>query len=130
MTHTRSVLLLALAHLLAAGCFPVTERVPGSRGIIEDASGRRLVVGVTSREDVLLVLGEPDEVLDDERGFIYQWKRSTSLVLIVPLVYGILPVPVPIESAVQSISVKFDDRGLLKGVEQGTRRWPRRFTPP
>ena len=66
--------------LLCAGCVSVTpEHVVGafSRQPIEKDSLEFLEIGSTTREEVLLRLGDPDYAQENERVFVYQWVTKS-----------------------------------------------------
>ena len=64
---------------LQAGClvwpFPTGQLLAG-RGRITPQYAATLQVGVTTREEVLLRLGEPDEVLAGGRVLVYRWTEA------------------------------------------------------
>ncbi len=66
--------------LLCVGCVSITpEHVVGlfSRQPIEKESLEFLEIGSTTREDVLLRLGDPDYARDSERIFVYHWVTKS-----------------------------------------------------
>ena len=73
------LLLVTLALLGSTGCliwpFP-TGSILAGRGRVRQEDQSAFVVGKTTREDVLLRLGEPDEVLHGGTVFIYQWTED------------------------------------------------------
>ena len=77
----RSVRLLTIGILCLAcpGCLfwmPTQRFVPGdyqSRRIIDDKALAFMKVNATNRQTVLLHLGEPDSVSEDERYLLYRW---------------------------------------------------------
>jgi hypothetical protein len=64
---------------LQTGCliwpFPTGHLLAG-RGRITPQYVASLQVGVAAREDVLLRLGEPDEVLDGGKVLVYRWTET------------------------------------------------------
>ncbi|MBI2206668.1 MAG: hypothetical protein HYU41_22765 [Candidatus Rokubacteria bacterium] len=66
--------MLVLVALGTGGClfvaFPKTAGPPNVRVVTEEAA-KFIRLGVTTREDVVLTLGSPDIVTDDERRFVY-----------------------------------------------------------
>ena len=61
------------------GCIIVphpSARLPGSRRILLPEEFKFIQPGSTTRETVLLKLGEPDYVLNQDRILIYQWATS------------------------------------------------------
>jgi hypothetical protein len=77
-TPVRCVL-VSLALLGSTGCliwpFP-TGSILAGRGRVRQEDQTALVIGRTTREEVLLRLGEPDEVLHGGRVFIYRWTQD------------------------------------------------------
>ena len=71
------------------GCVPVyyNRRADYSRDAIGTEQTEFVHVGITSKEEVLLQLGEPDAVFDHETTFVYRWrrKRGVGLIGLVPL---------------------------------------------
>ncbi len=67
--------------MVLAGCLiiPVNYTAPGSRGNVTTETGSSIQSGVTSREEVLLHLGEPDHVSDDGRRIGYAWTKVRAL---------------------------------------------------
>lgn len=75
-----------LVSALGSGCviIPTTEHVPvvgPTRGLIDQETLESIRVGVTTREEVLLRLGEPDVVMRNERLFAYHWVTNTGYVI-------------------------------------------------
>jgi outer membrane protein assembly factor BamE (lipoprotein component of BamABCDE complex) len=59
---------------LLSGCIPISARhLPASEfnRNVDEQSTLSLDKGKTTRKDVLLSLGQPDAVMDDERTFVY-----------------------------------------------------------
>ena len=76
----RKVCIPVILFLLFVGCVSVTpEHVVGafSRQPIEKESLEFLEIGSTTREDVLLHLGDPDYARENERIFVYQWVTKS-----------------------------------------------------
>jgi hypothetical protein len=80
-SHLQSAILAALlgaVGLLGTGCvLPIpTNRLPDcSRKDIRPETINDLVAGETTREEVLLRLGEPDVWSDDASQYRYHWER-------------------------------------------------------
>jgi outer membrane protein assembly factor BamE (lipoprotein component of BamABCDE complex) len=74
---------LALAVALSgpAGCLivPVNYTAAGSRNNVRTQTANTLRPGVTTREDVLLVLGEPDLASEDGRRLGYAWSKVNAI---------------------------------------------------
>ncbi len=73
----RSVLPLVSILLcsLTVSCVPIPKKV-GTRGEITKRALEFLEEGVTSREQVLLHLGEPDFVGENEQIFVWEWVQA------------------------------------------------------
>jgi hypothetical protein len=94
-------LILALSvAALAVSCvaLPVAESTRGTSRIQDEAATVTVRSGVTTREEVLLVLGEPDAVTEDAV-FVYTgrtWWRWRGIVVIPsPYIVPGMPLPVP-----------------------------------
>lgn len=76
----RAGVLLATAALLA-GCLiiPTDYKESGSRGNVTAETAAKLRPGTTSKEDILLQLGEPDWKSPDERQIGYAWSKVKAL---------------------------------------------------
>jgi uncharacterized lipoprotein YajG len=73
------VVFVWIVTVLLAGCIvvPLPEHtLLGGRGSISEKDRAFLEAGKTTREDVLLQLGEPDLVLSQERSMVYYWQVS------------------------------------------------------
>jgi outer membrane protein assembly factor BamE (lipoprotein component of BamABCDE complex) len=75
------VLAAILACVVLAGCLvvPVDYHATGSRHNITMEATNVLRVGVTTREEVLLTLGEPDFVSEDGQRFGYLWTKVKAI---------------------------------------------------
>lgn len=73
----------ALAATLLAGCIivPVDYHASGSRHNVNAAVQTKLQPGVTTKEDVFLLLGEPDHVSEDGRRIGYKWTKVNVLII-------------------------------------------------
>ena len=62
---------------LAAGCvvIPVNYHAAGSRTNVSTQTAGTLQIGVTTKEEVLLRLGEPDVCSEDELIYVYGWTK-------------------------------------------------------
>jgi outer membrane protein assembly factor BamE (lipoprotein component of BamABCDE complex) len=72
MIIVSSILLLPLFCLCCA--FPVIPTTVSHRGPVDDESLSFLQVGKTTKEDVLLKLGNPTYCFEDEESFDYCWE--------------------------------------------------------
>jgi len=68
----------ALVSALLTGCliFPLGYYTEPSRKNVSERPPDKIVPGVTSREEVLLLLGEPDKASADEREFWYIAEKA------------------------------------------------------
>lgn len=78
-----SAILLATA-LLLEGCLiiPVDYYSKGVRHNVSEESGSQLRPDMSTKEDVLLLLGEPDLVSMDEQRFGYTWTKVTAWIIV------------------------------------------------
>jgi hypothetical protein len=69
---------------IISGCLliPVDYHTPGSRHNISPDVRSKLVPGVTSKEEVLLMLGEPDYVSEDGQDLGYAWSKVKLIVVV------------------------------------------------
>lgn len=115
---------LALAtSLTCGGCIivPTWEWAgPGNptRGRLEQEIIGAIRPGSTTREDALLLLGEPDATIKDERVFAYHWIMNTGILIGgIPLGYaGGIDFSGPIRRR-YLLFVEFDDHGIVKRYE-------------
>lgn len=104
---------LVLAGLLGSlGClvwpFPTGQLLSG-RGRIQPDYTEPLALGQATRQDVLLRLGEPDEVLEGGTVYLYRWTEVRGYFII--LGYGnaaTIPFPGP-----RHLRLDFDAEGRL-----------------
>lgn len=73
----QAVLLALLVMVGTSGCIviPVDFSARGSRQNVDESTAAGFQPGVTTREEVLLQLGEPDVVSGDQRSLGYAWSR-------------------------------------------------------
>ena len=69
------MVLLALTGLGLSGCIIIPTPSHGGVGVIAKETIESFEPGKTTRADILLRLGEPAERLEEDRFFVYQWKR-------------------------------------------------------
>lgn len=83
MTKARTIFWLTL--IFVQGCVPIPIPLPqhdllAGHGMIEEQAAKNfLKVGATTREEVLLRYGEPEEIIDGGRVFVYAWTRDTGI---------------------------------------------------
>lgn len=115
----------AFLYSLCVGCLiiPRLEHTPVyfSRGQIDATALEFMGLGSTSREEVLLKLGEPDAVWEDERHFLYWWVTARGYAI----VFDNAP---PIWKKRYDLLIEFDDQGVVKrygDIEEWARkgRW-------
>jgi outer membrane protein assembly factor BamE (lipoprotein component of BamABCDE complex) len=131
MTRTSLPAVLVTA-LLTTGCLaiPVPESEPGTGRAKDEVAASSLRVGITTREEVLLTLGEPEFV----HGMVFRytgrdwWRWRGVTVVAAPGL--ILPVPFAAgerDSVHHTLTIEFDAGGVVKRVERwrGTTGAPR-----
>jgi len=100
--------------ILCSGCIaiPTDFYGYGTRRNVSEETGAKLVVGVTTKEDVLLALGQPDLVMSDSVTFIYTWEKIKGVgISLVPLPNA-LGAPIDFQKDFQ-LRLKFDENGVL-----------------
>jgi hypothetical protein len=68
--------------LLLAGCLPIPTVPHGLEPVPDQEAVDSLSPGVSTRADVLLLLGEPKHRLDDDRFFLYEWDVAYGYVIV------------------------------------------------
>ncbi|MFZ1376414.1 MAG: hypothetical protein WAS25_07460 [Geothrix sp.] len=120
MNRAAGLVLGTLALALQLGCliwpFPTGELLSG-RGRITPQYTAPLKVGQTTREDVLLRLGEPDEVLEGGRVLVYRWMEARGYFILATYGSG---VAIPFR-AHRAVRLEFgpDARLVRLGFEKG-----------
>jgi outer membrane protein assembly factor BamE (lipoprotein component of BamABCDE complex) len=72
----RDVGLWIVLSVVCAGCpLPVNEYGIRSRTNVSEETALTIIPGRTTREEVLLALGDPDEVSPDGQSFVYRWTK-------------------------------------------------------
>jgi outer membrane protein assembly factor BamE (lipoprotein component of BamABCDE complex) len=105
-------LALVLFLLLPVGCFFIYIPDPGradTRGSIDDRDLRPFTIGVTTREEVLLALGEPDLQSKDGSSILYWWYYCRGFVAV--LAYG--AADAGMDGNQINLILKFDDAGRV-----------------
>ena len=107
----KTIALLAILVWIGTGCYvPIQQIPPGTREHMP-AWRDDIRAGEVSRADVLLTMGEPDEVSAGESVLIYRWQRIDGIIVITQCTQ-------PIELTSETvISFTFDEKGVLQGVE-------------
>ena len=116
---TRSGFFIAiLISALCTGCvmiIPTLEHVEGpTRGVIEQETLGSIRAGVTTREEVLLRLGEPDVVMRNERLFGYHWVTVWGKFFVA---YGGAGGGGPLWQTRYLALFEFDEKGIVKRHE-------------
>ena len=125
MSRLTRLLLSALLLSSQVGCliwpFPMGQLLSG-RGRITPQYAAPLKVGQSTREEVLFRLGEPDEVLEGGKVFIYRWTEDRGFFALAAYGSG-LAIPFPGHRAVR---LEFDADGRMvrlsfeRGVPEST----------
>lgn len=100
--------------ILCSGCIaiPTDFYGYGTRRNVSEETEAKLVVGATTKEDVLLALGQPDLVMSNGATFIYKWEKIKGIgISLVPLPNA-LGAPVDFQKDFQ-LRLKFDENGVL-----------------
>ncbi|HZK81442.1 MAG TPA: hypothetical protein VFC46_10255 [Humisphaera sp.] len=88
--------------------------------VISQEQSRFLQDGVTTREQVLVTLGEPDYWWDGERVFAYQWSTSDVAAIYFP--FSITPTgasgPLGVFSKGNYLLIEFDNSGRMQRHER------------
>jgi len=118
-------LILGAAALLGSlGClvwpFPTGDLLAG-RGRIQKEYLAPLEIGKATREDVLLRLGEPDEVLDNGAVYIYRWTEVRGFLALFGQSNAVV-IPFP---GHRELRVEFDAESRLKRIAFGPQEAPR-----
>ena len=84
MTNKSSVLKIILASIFLlsiAGCIiiPTDFHTADSRTNISRTVEQLIVIGETTKEDILLTLGEPDKISLDEKCLAYSWSKVKAI---------------------------------------------------
>ncbi|WP_243287267.1 MULTISPECIES: hypothetical protein [Geothrix] len=126
MKRSRGLLLGFLALSLQTGCliwpFPTGDLLAG-RGRITPQYVSSLRVGASTREDVLLHLGEPDEVVDGGKILVYRWTEARGFIAVAGSYGGGVVAPFPGHRALR-LEFGPDARLVRLAFERGTPRPP------
>lgn len=120
MSRLTRLLLGALLLASQVGCliwpFPTGQLLSG-RGRITPQYAAPLKVGESTREEVLLHLGEPDEVLEGGKVFLYHWTEARGFFALAAYGSGLV-IPFPGHRAVR-LEFDADARLIRLGFERG-----------
>jgi hypothetical protein len=107
----KNLALFALLLWIGTGCYMPIKQTPPDTREFYPAWQEEFKVGETSRVDVLLTMGEPDETSTDETVLTYRWSTIDGLIVITQCTP-------PIELTSESvISFKFDADGMLQDID-------------
>ena len=100
--------------VIEMGCLPVpvpfTWYGQQSRTNVDEAAARIIIPGQTTKEEVVLKLGGPDEVSSDGRALIYRWAKVKFL--LIPMGYAPLP-EIPKVQKQYQLLITFDEHGIV-----------------
>ena len=108
--RVKQIVLLASLLWVATGCYLPIRQIPSdSREYYPEWQGH-FIAGETSRTEVLLEMGEPDEVSLDELKLTYRWETIDGIIVVTQCTP-----PIEIGSKT-AISFEFDEYGVLQSV--------------
>lgn len=121
MRPRRLLLTLVIVAVSCSSCvvmpIPTPGRVAsGSRGHLTDEALAFLEEGRTTREEVLLKLGEPERAWREQRLFVYYWMSEPAWVVVVGLTVAGAG---PVRWREYFLLLEFDETGLLKRRQGG-----------
>lgn len=93
---------------LCTGCVYVPYRAHIHR-VPDEKSLASIKEGVTSKEEIIIMLGEPDRVRKNEKLFLYWWQEDHGAVISVS---GAGPV-----RSTHSLLIEFDENNIVKKFE-------------
>jgi len=107
----KNLALFAMLLWVGTGCYmPIKQTPPDTRDYYP-AWRENFSVGETSRVDVLLTMGEPDETSNDETVLTYRWSTIDGLIVITQCTP-------PLELTSETIiSFTFDIDGVLQDID-------------
>src|SRR3972149_9007307 len=82
---TRCVGFCATLGAICAGCviIPTDYHTPDSRTNVREETTITIIPGQTTKEDIFLALGEPDEVSPDGSRLVYHWTKVKAIWIVV-----------------------------------------------
>lgn len=103
---SRGIGLWLVLSVVCAGC-PIATNEYGrhSRTNVSEATAQTIIPGRTTREEVLLALGDPDEVSTDGNSFVYRWTKAKLVV--------VTPFPTSPMGKKYQLLVSFDEHGVV-----------------
>ncbi len=106
----KRVILVVLLTWVSTGCYvPISRPTMGYREYFT-AAREDFTPGETTRAEVLLKMGEPDEQFQDETLLIYRWSEDQGVIAITSCVGGVL-------TETTSLKFTFDTAGILKSLD-------------
>ena len=105
-------LAISLLLLLPLGCFGIYVPDPGlgdTRGAIDSRDLKSFAIGATTREEILLTLGEPDFQSEDGSVILYWWYSWRGFIAVIG--YGVAGAGT--DGSRISLVLKFDDAGRV-----------------
>ena len=109
--RTKQALICLLLLWISGGCYLPIQQIPTDARENMPAGSLNFEPGVSSRSDVLLHMGEPDEISSDEAVFTYRWPSIDGIIVVTQCTP---PIEIDSETA---ITYYFDNTGLLQKVD-------------
>ena len=113
---SRGLGLCIVLSIIGMGCLPVpvpfTWYGKQSRTNVSEEIALTIIPGQTTKQEVFLALGEPDEVSPDGRTLVYRWAKVK--LLLIP-VFG--PGPIGTTGKKYELVITFDERGVVEKQE-------------
>jgi hypothetical protein len=86
------LVILALSPIAIHSCviLPIPTPAHSGYGVVTDETLQSLKPGQATRADVILRLGDPSRRIDEDRFFIYQWRRTYGylfMAIVIPAPY-------------------------------------------
>ena len=109
----RGLGLCVVLSVIGTGCLPVpvpfTWYGQQSRTNVDEAAAKVIIPGQTTKEEVVLMLGGPDEVSPDGRSLIYRWAKVKFLLIqaVAP------PLGIPKVEKQYQLLITFDENGVV-----------------
>jgi hypothetical protein len=110
----RGLGLCIVLSIIGVGCLPVpvpfTWYGQQSRANVDEAAAKVIIPGQTTKEEVVLMLGGPDEISPDGSSLVYRWAKVKFLLL--PMFYAPLP-EIPKVQKQYQLLITFDEQGVV-----------------
>lgn len=125
MRTYRSALAILMAALLLTACpVPIPPHSLGTRENVADTVPAFIKIDETTREDVFMMLGEPDGVAIDDSWVVYSNGRSKGGVAFVMAAGGSAGALLVEGSSYRRLIVRFDDKGVVTFATLETKNCP------